>query len=108
MNLLEKHVHYINLFDFYENALTAKQKLYFKEYYFEDLSLAEIAKNHQISRSAVYDQIQKIHAILDGFEEKFELYLKFQKRNKIFDEYADVDNQEIQQLIEKLKKIEQV
>jgi len=82
MDSFEKRDHYINLFDFYENILTKKQQQYFKEYYFDDLSLSEIANNYQISRNAIYDQLQKIHKNLDAYEEKLGLHSKFIERNK--------------------------
>ena len=44
MDLLEKKEYYINLFDFYESLFTEKQRRCFREYYFQDLSLGEIAE----------------------------------------------------------------
>lgn len=106
MELLEKHEYYINLFDFYEVILTDKQRLYFKEYYFNDLSLSEIANNYSISRSAVYDQINKVHQLLDKYEENLKLYYKYTKRLEILNEYSNLENDKIKELIEKLKGIE--
>ena len=48
------------LIPFYENLLTERQREIIKFYYYEDLSLAEIAENLEISRNAVYDTIRKI------------------------------------------------
>ena len=106
MEALEKREYYISLFDFYENILTAKQRLYFKEYYFNDLSLSEIALNYEISRSAVYDQINKVHQLLDKYEDSLKLYYKYTKRNDILDEYLKLNNNTMNELIEKLKGIE--
>lgn len=103
MEALEKREYYILLFDFYENILTEKQKTYFKEYYFSDLSLAEIALNYNISRSAVYDQITKVHQLLEKYEDNLKLYNKYLQRNKIYELYQ---NNETKELIEKLKGIE--
>ena len=43
----------IILFDYYEELLTDSQKKYFIDYYFNNLSLAEIAENENVSRNAV-------------------------------------------------------
>lgn len=106
MEALEKREYYIFLFDFYENILTDKQRMYFKEYYFNDLSLSEIGTNYNISRSAVYDQINKVHQLLDKYEDSLKLYSKYMKRLEILDDYSDEENEIVKELIEKLKGIE--
>ena len=106
MENLEKREYYSNLFDFYEELFTEKQRLYFKEYYFNDLSLKEIAENYHISRSAVYDQIVKVHELLDRYEESLKLYEKYQKRLEIYNKYAKYDNEIINELIDDLRRIE--
>lgn len=106
MEAFEKREYYIILFDFYENILTDKQRLYFKEYYFNDLSLSEIGSNYDISRSAVYDQINKVHQLLDKYEDSLKLYYKYNKRLEVLDEYSEVENETVKELIEKLKGIE--
>lgn len=47
------------LLDFYGEMLTAKQREAVELYYFEDLSLAEIADNQGISRQGVRDAIKR-------------------------------------------------
>ena len=44
---MDKTIYLINLYDYYEGLLTEKQKEYFKDYYFDNLSLSEmsLAKN---------------------------------------------------------------
>lgn len=106
MEALEKREYYIILFDFYESILTEKQRMYFKEYYFNDLSLSEIASNYNISRSAVFDQINKVHQLLDKYENSLKLYSKYVKRQEILKEYSKLDNKLINELIEKIKGIE--
>lgn len=106
MDILEKKEHYIILFDFYENLFTSKQREYFKDYYFSDMSLAEIANERGISRNAVFDQLKKIYALLDDYEEKLSLYKKYIDREKIYEELEKNSDEKIQKLIEKLKNIE--
>jgi predicted DNA-binding protein YlxM (UPF0122 family) len=106
MDYLEKREYYSFLFDFYQSILTEKQQEYFKEYYFDDLSLAEIADISNISRNAVYDQLQKVHSLLDIYEEKLGLYRKHSARCGLYDEYYDESNGKLKQLISRLKELE--
>ena len=51
----DKREELISLYDVYGVLLTDKQKSYFEEYYFDDLSFSEIALNHGISRNGVFE-----------------------------------------------------
>lgn len=106
MNPLEKQQHYIILYDFYGDLLTEKQQIYFKDYYFDDLSLAEIAQNHEVSRNAVYDSISKVYLLLDNYEKKLGLLDKFQKRERLFEEYKKFNYDKVNEIINKLQDIE--
>lgn len=70
---LEKRDYYCTLFDIYGKLFTDKQQTYFKDYYFEDLSLSEIAENYGISRSAVFDVISKMQSQLEEYEIKLNI-----------------------------------
>ena len=48
------------LYDYYGELLTKKQQLYFEDYYFNNLSLQEIAEDYSISRNAVYNSLKEI------------------------------------------------
>ena len=61
---LEKREEVIALYDIYNELLTDKQKMYFEEYYYCDMTLQEIASLHNISRNAVFDQLKKTISIL--------------------------------------------
>lgn len=107
MDILEKKEYYSILFDFYESLFTEKQCTYFKEYYFYDNTLSEIAKNYNISRAAVFDILNKVHNSLDDYENKLRLYEKYRKRNEIYEQINnDSDKKVILSLLEKLKEIE--
>ncbi len=69
----------IELYDIYKNLLTDKQKNYFEDYFYMDLSLSEIASNNEVSRNAVFDQIKRVEKALYDYEEKLHLKEKFQK-----------------------------
>lgn len=106
MELLNKKDFYNNLFDCYKELLTDKQQEYFQSYYFDDLSLSEIAEIYNVSRSAIYDQLKKIYILLEQYEEKLGLLEKETKRNEIYDEYLELDNPEVLELIERLRNLE--
>jgi len=69
----------IGLYDIYGNLLTDKQRLYFEDYYYMDLSLAEIAENYNISRNAVFDQIKRASESLYNYEALMHLNKKYKK-----------------------------
>ena len=73
---MEKMIYLNNLYDYYQNLLTAKEKLYFEEYYFNNLSLGEIAENYNISRNAVFRQLKIAEKKLYEYEEDLQLYKK--------------------------------
>ena len=57
---MEEFVYYNNLFDVYGSLLTEKEQITFKDYYQEDLSLAEIANENNVSRAAVQKTIKNV------------------------------------------------
>ncbi|MCD7947957.1 MAG: DNA-binding protein [Oscillospiraceae bacterium] len=65
------------LFDFFGEVLTARQKEFFDLYYNEDLSLAEIAENYNITRQGVRDVIVRAEAILTELEDKTGIVRRF-------------------------------
>lgn len=71
------------LYDFYGNLLTQKQKDVFSLYYSENMSLAEIADEFQISRQAVHDTLKNAESALEGYESALELIKKTERREKL-------------------------
>lgn len=61
-------VYYNELFELYSELLTSKEKEAFKDYYFEDLSLSEIAENNDISRAAVSKMVKNVVDKLKYYE----------------------------------------
>lgn len=80
---MEKFVVITYLFDFYQELLTDKQRNLLREYYFEDLSLGELAEQHQISRQSAFDTIKKAEQKLLDYENKLALFEKYQKEQKV-------------------------
>lgn len=77
------------LIDFYGNLLTQKQLEYLIDYFFNDLSLSEIAENNEISRVAVFDSIKKSKKELEQFEIKLKFIKRYNARLKLYEELSD-------------------
>lgn len=73
---MEDIILYTNLFDYYYNLLTLKQQEYFKAYYFDNLTLQEIALNDNVSRNAVFKSLKDTIDKLLMYEEKLKIYNK--------------------------------
>ena len=67
------------LFDFYGDLLTDRQKEFYDLYYNDDLSLAEIAENYDITRQGVRDIIVRAERTLEGIEEKTGLIKRYHR-----------------------------
>ncbi|MGX9133636.1 putative DNA-binding protein [Rummeliibacillus sp. JY-2-4R] len=108
--LLEKTTRMNFLFDFYQALLTDKQRSYMQLYYLDDLSLGEIAEAYDVSRQAVYDNIRRTESMLEEYEEKLQLFGKFQNRQQILEKLtksladANSDKEDQLSLIEQLKQ----
>ena len=90
---------YSYLFDYYGELFTDKQKEYFTDYYFNNLTLQEIADNNNVSRNAIHKNIKDILSKLDYYEEKLNLYSNKQKIEKLI-ENIDVEiKEQIKELI---------
>lgn len=89
MENMEEYVHYNNLYDCYQTLLTEKQRIYFEEYYFNNLSLSEISENYNVSRNAAYKQIQITIKKLIEYEEKLKLNEKRIKIEKLIEKEED-------------------
>lgn len=77
---MDELVYYNELFDYYGELLTEKQKEYFKFYYFDNLSLSEIAEENKVSRNAVSKTLKEVKEKLDSYESILKLY---SNKNKI-------------------------
>ena len=80
------------LYDLYSNLLTEKQKDYFENYYFDDLSISEIAINYNISRNGVYDQLKRVENSLIDYEAKLKLAYKISKIESLDEKEITKDN----------------
>lgn len=74
--MLEKVDRIGSLFELYGELLTSRQKELTVYYYFDDLSLAEIAELLGISRQAVFFGLKRAEEVLEDYETKLGLYGK--------------------------------
>ena len=96
----------------YGKLLTEKQYQIMDDYYNNDLSLSEIAQNHNITRQAVRDIIKKGEKKLFEYEEKL-LFMKRtlnteKKIEKVLSELTkiqkDYSDKQIANVLETIKK----
>ena len=97
---MEEFLYYNELYDFYSGLLTDKQREYFEDYYFNNLSLAEMAENYNVSRNAIFKQIKITKEKLDELEGQLSLKKKKEKLEKIITKIND-DNvkKELEELL---------
>ncbi len=86
---MNKRIYLNNLYDYYKELFTQKQQEYFEEYYYNNLSLSEIAENNNVSRNAVHNQIKIVESRLEELESILCLYnKKHQIMDLIFNEVS--------------------
>ena len=109
---MEKNVEISILCDLYGNLLTKKQLKFIDDYYNNDLSLSELAENHDITRQAVRDNIKKGEKKLFEYEEKLgsmKRTLNQEKKiQKVLSELAkiqeDATDEQVADVLESIKK----
>ncbi len=80
---MEDILYYSALYDYYGSLFTVVQKEYFEEYFFNNLSLTEIADNHQVSKNAVSKCLKEVKEKLKFYEDKLHLLENKDKIEKI-------------------------
>ncbi len=96
---MEDFIYYNELYDLYSSLLTDKQRQYFEDYYFHNLSFSEMGENYNVSRNAIFKQLKITKEKLDEFESNLKL---LEKKNKLINIIEEVDNQKIKKELEEL------
>ena len=91
---MKKEIYYNNLFDYYGELLNEKQQEYFKYYYFDNLSLSEIADNLNLSRNAIHKQLKQIEEKLEFYDNKLKL---IDKDKKLIDFSNRINNKKLKE-----------
>ncbi len=80
---LEKAIQLSSLFDIYGTLLTSRQQQVFRCYYFDDISLGEIADILGITKQAVKDCLDKAEKILLDYESKLKIGQKLELEQQV-------------------------
>lgn len=96
---MEQRDYLIILYDYYGELLSDDNKKYFEDYYFDNLSLGEIADNSCISRNAVHKHIKSAEVKLMFYEEKLSLYNKDKRLREVL---KTIKDEKIKEMIEEI------
>ena len=96
---MEDVIYYNELYDLYGKLLTDKQKKYFEDYYFNNLSLGEMAEVYSVSRNAIFKQIHNVVDKLEDYEEKLGL---LEKKRDLITIIEDIEDEGIKRELDKL------
>lgn len=96
---MEDVVYFNELYDLYGDLLTDKQREYFEEYYFNNLSYAEMAEDFDVSRNAIFKQLHITTDKLEEYECKLGL---LKKKKKLLEIIEKVDDKKLKEELEKL------
>ena len=86
---MENVIYYNELYDLYGDLSTDKQKQYFQDYYFDNLSYSEMAEKYEVSRNAVFKQLHNVIDKLEEYESKLEIYEKKKKVRNLLDKIKE-------------------
>ncbi len=96
---MEEIVYLNSLFDYYGELLTKKQQNYFQKYYFENLTMQEIADEYAISKTAVANQLELIKTRLLEYEK---ILKNNARKEQIIELLKELDEKTKQQIIDLL------
>lgn len=77
------------LLDFYGQLLTERMRLIMELHFAEDMSLAEIAEQENISRQAVHDTITRGRKSLEEYEAKLGLIKRFMSQKSVIQDAVE-------------------
>lgn len=87
-----KDMKYVSLLDYYGSLLTEKQLNAMELYYYDDLSLSEIAEHTKTTRQGVHDNIRRAENALTELEKKLGFVQNTDKLNSILAEIYQKSN----------------
>lgn len=94
---------------FYGELLTDRQQEMVRLYFYHDLSLGEVAEECEISRQAVYDNLQRAEKILEDYEKKLGLVARYKYIQQQVDDLTEVVDRIAQEIgDESLEKLQQI
>ena len=96
---MEEVLYFNELYDLYSGLLTDKQREYFEDYYFNNLSFSEMAENYDVSRNAIFKQI---HIVTDKLKEYEGILKLHEKRKKLENIIESIDDSTLKNKLEEL------
>ena len=96
---MDNVIYYNELYDLYGVLLTDKQRLYFEDYYFNNLSFSEMADNYGVSRNAVFKQLHIVTDKLDDYENKLRLREKRMKINELLGDVPLTIKEKVEEIL---------
>lgn len=79
----------MDLYDIYKDLLTEKQRMYFKNYYFEDLTLQEAGEELNVSKQIISKTILQVIEKLKNYENTLHLNKIYNVLNNIKENTTD-------------------
>lgn len=70
---MDEQIYITSLYDYYKNLLTDKQRDYFEDYYFDNLTMEEIALNNEVSKNAISKSLLEVVKKLEEYENSLHL-----------------------------------
>ena len=96
---MEDVVLFNELYDLYGGLLTEKQREYFEDYYFNNMSFSEMAEDYGVSRNAVFKQVHIVTDKLNEYESILHLKEKRDKLDKILEDAPNDLKRKIEELL---------
>ena len=96
---MEDVVLFNELYDLYSGLLTEKQREYFEDYYFNNMSFSEMADDYDVSRNAVFKQVHIVTDKLNEYESILHLKAKRDKLDEIIKDAPEDIKQKIEELM---------
>ena len=101
--ILDEFIEIANLLEIYSPLLSEKQREYLEDHFENDLSISEIAKNNNVSRQAIFDNIKRGVALLYEYENKLNFHkIKQDIREKLIDLKENFTEEKLKNIIEDL------
>lgn len=91
---MDSQIYLSSLYDYYKMLLTDKQQSYFEDYYFDNLTMEEIAENNQVSKNAVSKALIEVKEKLEFYEKSLHLLANRRKVEEI------LSNEELEKIME--------
>lgn len=97
--ILDEFIEIANLLEIYGSLLSDRQREYLEDHFDNDLSLSEIAKNNNVSRQAIHDNIKRGINILYEYENKLQFC---KKKKKLLEELNSLKDNFSSEYLEKI------